>query len=63
MSAELLPVAGDGPSHVTVISTSPTSGSGPEAYAQYLPAGNRPLTAAPVQSVSQHIKVKYAAFA
>lgn len=60
--AELLPVAGVGPCHVTVTPTPPTSGSVPAASAQYLPAGNHPPTAAPVQSVSQHIKVKYAAF-
>jgi len=62
MSAEMLPVAGVGPCHVTVTTTPPTSSSGPAASAQYLPAGNHPPTAAPVQSVSQYIKVKYAAF-
>jgi hypothetical protein len=45
-----------------VTPTPPTSGSVPAASAQYLPAGNRPPTAAPVQSVSQHIQVKYASF-
>ena len=62
MCAELLPVAGVGPCHVTVTPTPPTSGSVPAASAQHLPAGNHPLTAAPVQSVSQHINVKYASF-
>jgi hypothetical protein len=62
MYAELLPVAGIGPCYVSLTPTLPTSGSVPEASAQYLPAGNRPLTAAPLQSVSQHIKVKYASF-
>jgi len=62
MCAGLLPVAGVGPCHVTVTPIPPTSGSGPAASAQYLPAGNRPPTAAPVQSVSQHIKVNYASF-
>jgi hypothetical protein len=62
MCAGLLPVAGVGPCHVSVTPTPPTSGSVPEASVQYLPAGNHPLTAAPVQSVSQHIKVKYASF-
>jgi hypothetical protein len=47
---------------VTVTPTPPTSGSGPAASAQYLPAGNRPPTSAPVQSVSKHIQVKYASF-
>ena len=62
MCAGMLPVAGAGPCQVTVTSTSPTSRSDPAASAQYLPAGNHPLTAAPAQSVSQHIKVKYASF-
>ena len=62
MCAGLLPVVGVGPCHVTVTPTPPTSGSGPAASAQYLPAGNHPPTAAPVQSVSQHTKVKYASF-
>ena len=62
MCAELLPVAGVGPCLVSVTATPPTSGSVPEASVQHLPAGNHPLTAAPVQSVSQHIKVKYASF-
>jgi len=62
MCAGMLPVAGVGPCHVIVTPTPPTSGSVPAASAQYLPAGNRPLTAALVRSVSQHIKVKYASF-
>jgi hypothetical protein len=58
--AALLPAADIGPCHVTVTPAPPTSGSGPGASAQHLPAGNRPLTADLVQSVSQRIKVKYA---
>jgi hypothetical protein len=62
MCAGLLPVAGIGCCHVTMTPTPPTTGSGPAASAQHLPAGNRPLTAAPVQSVSQNINVKYSSF-
>ena len=62
MCAELLPVAGVGPCQVTVTSTPPTSGSGPAASAQHLPPRNHPPTAAPVQSVLQHIQFKCVSF-
>ena len=62
MCAELLPAADVGPCHATVTPAPPTSDSRPEASARYLPAGNRPLIAAPVQSASQHITVKHASF-
>ena len=62
MCAGLLLAAAFDPCHVRVTPVPPTLDSGLGASAQWLHAGNHPLTAAPVQSVSQHIRVNHASF-